>query len=236
MEQCDETKPVCSRCRKSNHDCKYRDQADLLFRNQTAFAAQRAEESWRKRSKSHKRTFSESFASGKSPSSDRSSPSSTGHQRSVSDSRGNHQSLLSSSENDQTHHVYNGTTSKLGLGNTVALQTQPDLRRLAYERFIYDFVSPQSPNKSPEEPSDALWTFIPTLYQSATEDSCIATVVNAVAYINFHNRCNVPQAKVLAEDCLGKAFNLLSKAIADKKLAATNEALCSVYLMGVYEV
>ncbi|KAH7401568.1 hypothetical protein BKA66DRAFT_545309 [Pyrenochaeta sp. MPI-SDFR-AT-0127] len=234
--KCDEAKPVCSRCNKSKYNCRYRDQADLLFRNQTAFAAQRAEESWRKRSKSHQRTLSESLASRKYPSCDKSSPSSRRHQRSISDSHNSHQSLLNNFEYDPTYHIFNGAASTLILDNlTMAPPVNPDLRRLAYERFIYDFVSPQSPNRLPEEPSDALWTFIPTLYQKAAEDSCIATVVNAVAYINFDNRCNAPQAKALAEDCLGKAFTLLSKAIADKKLAATNEALCSVYLMGVYE-
>lgn len=64
----------------------------------------------------------------------------------------------------------------------------------------------------------------------------MATVVHAVSYINFANRCNAPHAETLAEECLGKGILLLSKMIGDKKLAASNEALCSVYLMGVYEV
>src|SRR5690242_9558535 len=74
VAQCDETKPACNRCSKSNHECNYRDQADLFFRNQTAFAAQRAEDSWRKRSKSHRRTLSSSSDSGRSPSNESISP------------------------------------------------------------------------------------------------------------------------------------------------------------------
>jgi hypothetical protein len=112
----------------------------------------------------------------------------------------------------------------------------PDLRRLAYERFLYDFVILESPNHPSNEPSDALWSFIPVLYQRAADDSCVATVINAVAYANFAHRCNAPHAEALGEESLGKGMVLLSKMIADKKQAVSDEALCSVYLMGVYEV
>lgn len=74
------------------------------------------------------------------------------------------------------------------------------------------------------------------LYNRAAEDSCVATVVNAVAYVNFANRCNAPQAEALGEEALGKGMLLLSKMISDKKQAMSDEALCSVYLMGVFEV
>ncbi|KAF2809759.1 uncharacterized protein BDZ99DRAFT_571519 [Mytilinidion resinicola] len=61
--KCDEAKPTCSRCQKTGHECQYRDQSDLLFRNQTAIAAQKAEDGWRKRatkSASHSSKSSES--------------------------------------------------------------------------------------------------------------------------------------------------------------------------------
>lgn len=119
---------------------------------------------------------------------------------------------------------------------TIAPEPVPDLRHLAYERFLYDFIILESPNHPSNEPSDALWSFVPVLYQEAAENSCVANVVNAVAYVNFANRCNAPQAEALGEECLGRAMVLLSKMIADKKQAASDEALCSVYLMGVYEV
>lgn len=123
------------------------------------------------------------------------------------------------------------------IGNlSISPGIKPDIRRLAYERFLYDFVSPESPNRAPDEPSDALYTFIPTLYQLTPENSCLATVVHAVSYVNFANRCNAPHAETLAEESLGKGILMLAKMIADPKLAASNEALCSVYLLGVYEV
>ncbi|KAF1849787.1 uncharacterized protein K460DRAFT_300146 [Cucurbitaria berberidis CBS 394.84] len=215
--KCDEASPVCGRCSKSGHDCKYRDQADLLFRNQTASAAQKAEESWRKRSKSHqRRDISEGSTSNNTPPSDKSSP---------------YEPL-----NEPPYHVSDVNTSIVHFDElTIAPRVKPDILRLAYDRFIYDFVLPKSPNRPPDQPSDALFSFIPILYENAAEDSCLATVVNAVAYVNFANRCNAPQAEALAEECLGKGITMLSKVIADKILAGTNDTLCSVYLMGIYE-
>ena len=203
----------------------------MLFRNQTAFAAQRAEDSWRKRSKSHQRALSGSSDSQRSPQSDGISP--TGRTR--------HPSISISGAQRQSATIYEGHTDLFD-GNakfdnlSIAPELTPDLRRIAYERFLYDFVILESPNRPSDEPSDALWSFIPVLYNRAAEDSCVATVVNAVAYVNFANRCNAPQAEALGEECLGRGMVLLSKMIADKKQAVSDEALCSVYLMGVYEV
>lgn len=204
----------------------------MLFRNQTAFAAQRAEDSWRKRSKSHQRALSGSSDSRKSPPSDSISPIARTRQPSFSGAR-----RLSS-----TIYEYH-TDSTDGSPNidrfdqlSITSNVKPDLRQLAYERFVYDFILPESPNQPLDEPSDSLWSFVPILYGRAAEDSCVAAVVNAVAYVNFANRCNAPQAEALGEECMGKAMGMLSKMIADKKQALSDEALCSVYMMGAYEV
>ena len=101
---------------------------------------------------------------------------------------------------------------------------------------MYDFVLPDPPNRNKNEATDALWIFIPLLYEHSPQDSLIALTVDAVSYVNYANRCHDTHAAALAEECLGKAIPMLTKVIADKKHAATDETLCSVYLMGVYEV
>jgi hypothetical protein len=233
-KQCDEARPACARCSKASHECKYRDQADILFRNQTASAAQRAEESWRKRSKSHQRaSVAESSVSIKTPPSDESTPPHLDDQRSSSGSVHS----PSGASDDHTHDASNDIAPIIDLSQmTITPVINPDFRRQAFERFVYDFVLPDSPNRLKDEPSDALWTYIPVLYQGAPEDSLVVTVVDAVSYVNFANRCNAPHAGALGEECLGKGIAMLTKIIADKKQSATNETLCSVYLMGVYEV
>ncbi|KAF2471721.1 uncharacterized protein BDR25DRAFT_324876 [Lindgomyces ingoldianus] len=214
--KCDETKPICNRCHKSNHDCKYRDQSDLLFRNQTAFAAQKAEESWRKRSKSHQRAESDGSSYHSSPSTHQSPPS-------------NHSSPRSDLASDPS-------ASLADFNNlSVSHSLPPDLHRLAYERFLYDWIVLETPNKNSDEPSDAIWDFLPLLYQRSAEGSCLAAVISAISYANFSSRCNAPQALGLAEEHIGKGIKLLQKAIADPKQAGTDETLAAVYLMGVYE-
>ncbi|KNG43956.1 acyl-CoA oxidase [Stemphylium lycopersici] len=225
---------VLAKLYKAGHECKYRDQADILFRNQTASAAQRAEESWRKRSKSHQRasTAESSTAYIKTPPSDESTPPTLDDTRSSSGSVHS----PSGSTDDPSQDPSSVTASIIDLSKmTITPVVNPDFRRRAFERFVYDFVMPDSPTRPKDEPSDALWTFIPVLYQGASDDSLIATAVDAVAYVNFSNRCNDPHAATLGEECVAKAIPMLTKVIADKKQAATNEALCSVYLMGVYE-
>ncbi|KAF2849023.1 hypothetical protein T440DRAFT_469769 [Plenodomus tracheiphilus IPT5] len=232
--KCDEKKPICSRCVKSSIDCKYRDQGDLLFRNQTASAAQRAEESWRKRSKSNQREVSESSTSNTSPPSDESSPSAT-HQSNVGGQQSHHSSPHGSTD-EYMHNASDVVAPIPDLADMhITSDVEPDLRQLAYERFVYDFVSPDDPNRPPEQPTDSLWAFMPVIYQNAAQGSCYRTVLDAVAYVNYANRCADPEAMALAEESMAKGINLISKSIADKKLAATDETLCAVYLLGVYE-
>jgi hypothetical protein len=119
---------------------------------------------------------------------------------------------------------------------TIVQNPSPDIRRLAYERFVYDFVALESPNCPVDEPSDALWGFLPELYRKSGDNSCVVAIIDAVAYTNFAHRCNAPQAETLAEQSLGTGMTLLAKTIANEQHAASNEALAAVYFLGFYEV
>ena len=194
-----------------------------MFRNQTAIAAQKAEDSWRKRAKSYQQTASASSASHQS------SPSNTGDSPQNSLRRPSPQSE-SSPEASSSSYIF--TIDSLSL----AQQIRPDLQRLAYERFVYDFVILDSPNHDPNTPSSAVWNFIPPLYQDAAEGSPLKTIVHAVAYANFGARCNAPYVQALAKENLAKGLRLLQKTLSDKEQAPSDHALCSVYLLGVMEV
>jgi hypothetical protein len=153
--------------------------------------------------------------------------------------------------NELRPRTFGSTTPEKSLGTaTVATPTRTrspdtaavsptikqDLLRLAYERFVYDFVASEDPNRPPDEPSDALFSFVPLLYQHAAPNSCLTAVVNAVAYMNFANRCHAPLAATLAEESFGEGIRILSGLLTDTEKAASNDALCSVHLMGVFEV
>ncbi|ORY05571.1 hypothetical protein BCR34DRAFT_519492 [Clohesyomyces aquaticus] len=236
--KCDETKPACDRCNKSGHDCRYRDQSDLMFKNQTASAAQKAEESWRKRSKSNQREERDVSSHGSNV---------TTHQTPPSDQSSPNNDWLSSDLSGPLERLTN-----LSVNNS---SIPPDLHRLAYERFLYDWVALDTPRKDPSEtsdgifdwvtqntpsadpsePSDGIFDWIPPLYQRSARGSCFASVVDALAYLNFSCRCNFPQAQGLAEESIGKSIKLLQAAIADPIEAKTDSTLGAVYLMGVYE-
>ncbi|KAL7776901.1 hypothetical protein CFE70_007321 [Pyrenophora teres f. teres 0-1] len=239
------TNVISWKAHKASNECKYRDQSDILFRNQTASAAQRAEESWRKRSKSHQRapaiekTAIEKTAIEKTTVVAKTLPSDESTPPALTDDQGSSSGSAhspSDSTDDQAQEAASTITSIIDLSKmSITPALNPDFRRKAFERFVYDFVLPDSPDRDPNEPTDALWMFVPLLYEKAPQNSLIATTVDAVSYVNYANRCHDSHAAILAEECLAKAFPLLTKVIAEKKHAASNETLCSVYLMGVYE-
>lgn len=196
----------------------------MLFRDQTAAAAQRAEGSWRKRTKSHQRALSESSLSASIASSSHSS------------SYPEHIRPATVGSKTPEGNLFPDLPTRSEGSSPIPPTVTRDLLQLSYERFIYDFVASENPNRPPEEPSDALFSFVPLLYQHAEPDSCLTSTVNAVAYMNFANRCNWPQAATLAEESFGTALRILSGVLADPSKAASNDALCSVHLMEVFEV
>ncbi|KAF2258348.1 hypothetical protein CC78DRAFT_126080 [Lojkania enalia] len=209
--KCDENKPECNRCSKSGRECRYRDQDNLFFRNQTPFAAQKAEESWRKRSKSNQHVESD-HSDRVSPQSKYQSPGSTHTDSPDTLSSNRSLDVLSLSHDSQTN-----------------------LRRASYERFLYDFVISQWPGTDASQASEGVLEWLPTLYEKSPEGSCFKTVVDAISYANYSARHKVPEAKILAEECAGKGIQMLRRLIADKQQAATDDALGSVYVLGMYE-
>ncbi|KIW05931.1 uncharacterized protein PV09_03124 [Verruconis gallopava] len=61
--KCDEGQPICERCTKGGFECTYRDEFDLLLRNQTTETAEKAKRKWRSRAKKLEERTSSSHAS-----------------------------------------------------------------------------------------------------------------------------------------------------------------------------
>jgi hypothetical protein len=208
----------------------------LLFRNETTVAAQRAEDSWRKRSKLHlqERNDSSSNPGTEKPSS---STTLTGFGRTFAGKvRSSFRAGSGNTKGDKPYapeaHVSIPEVENLAISPAV----EPDLVDRAYTRFLYDFVTYGSPNRPQGEPVDAIYIFVPGLYERTAPGSCLATIVQAVSYANFANRCNAPEAAAQGEECFTRGITMLSKIISDKQKVASDEVLCSTYLMGVYEV
>lgn len=203
-----------------------------MFRNETSVAAQRAEDSWRKRSKLNLR---ENGEASRSQGLRKASSSATLKDLGRSIAGKVRSSLPSQDETSGTPDVEFEPAAQLQtLAITPAIA--PDLCDVAYTRFLYDFVTHGSAKKIPGEPSDGIFTFVPALYERAPPNSILVTITRAVSYINFANRCNSAEAAARGEELFGKGITMLSKAVSDKQKAASDEVLCSTYLMGVYEV
>lgn len=102
------------------------------------------------------------------------------------------------------------------------------LYRLAYNRFILDFVLP---NNSTDRDGliDGFLEFLPNFYEQPSPDSCLFAAVLA------DGRFKSPKARLLGSEYCGKALKLIQYAIQDYSQAESDETLFAVYLLGIYE-
>lgn len=102
----------------------------------------------------------------------------------------------------------------------------PPLSEVAYNRLYYDFVSPWL----------GTLTRLRQQLQEASLDSCLVPVVAAVAYANFHGRCNSPEAKRASGVHYGLALQRLATTMTDAVEMQRDEILMVIWLLGMYEV
>ncbi|KAF2097001.1 hypothetical protein NA57DRAFT_57611 [Rhizodiscina lignyota] len=65
--KCDQTHPACQRCLKSGQACEYKDEFELIHRNQTKTAEKTAKDKWRQRATKEQSSHSPSSTSSSSP-------------------------------------------------------------------------------------------------------------------------------------------------------------------------
>jgi hypothetical protein len=102
----------------------------------------------------------------------------------------------------------------------------PPLSELAYNRLYYDFVNPWP---------GTLGRLRHQLWETAP-NSCLVSVVAAVAYANFHGRCNSQEAKKASSVHYGLALQRLATIMTDAREMQRDEVLMVIWLLGMYEV
>lgn len=100
------------------------------------------------------------------------------------------------------------------------------LYELAYRRFCFDFISPFPVGLRK----------LPQLLYKAFPDSCLCTIVAAVAYVNYDGRCNSPEARQEGRKSYGIALKKFADSMSDNKVVQSDESLMVVFLMSLYEV
>lgn len=77
---------------------------------------------------------------------------------------------------------------------------------------------------------------LPRLLFQAFPDSCLCAIVAAVSYVNYHGRCNSPEARREGQKYYGIALKKFATLMADTNAVQSDESLMVVFLMSFYEV
>lgn len=109
---------------------------------------------------------------------------------------------------------------------TIPASLGPTLAEAAYNRLYYDFVLPWP----------ATLNRLRQHMRETAPNSCLVSVVAAVAYANFHGRCYSPEAKRLSGAHYGQALQRLAATMADPVAMQRDEILMVIWLLGMYEV
>ncbi|KAJ5168556.1 uncharacterized protein N7482_004150 [Penicillium canariense] len=100
------------------------------------------------------------------------------------------------------------------------------LYEAAYNRLCYDFVIPWPGSLKR----------LPKLMSTTAPNSCLVSVVAAVAYANFHGRCKSHEAKAASGIHYGRALQKLATTLSDPADMQRDEILMVIFLLGMYEM
>jgi hypothetical protein len=77
---------------------------------------------------------------------------------------------------------------------------------------------------------------LPKILETAAEDSCIFTVVKALAHANYHGRYGCQEANEASRLLYGEALQQLAMLMSDPDEMQRDEALMVIFLFSLYEV
>jgi hypothetical protein len=196
--QCDLQKPTCSLCKKLGEECEYRDNFELVHRDQTIITEKRAQEKWRRRLTTQQ---------------DSSIPS-------------------VSVEHYKTAGLQLQATQPWSSGmHGLSIQPCSSFQDLALPRFLFDFVnSPGIPSRK------TTLALLPRMYTDSAPDSFLGATVNAVALANFAGRFKHAEARKTAVRYYITALQQFAIAAKDPETMQSEQALFSIFLLGLYEV
>ncbi|KAJ5290864.1 hypothetical protein N7478_000115 [Penicillium angulare] len=96
----------------------------------------------------------------------------------------------------------------------------------AYRRFNYDFISP----------FPGALSKLPQLLFENAPDSCLYSAVAAVAYANYHSRCQSEEAKEAGNVSYGETLQKFAAKMADPIEVQRDDNLMVIFLMSMYEM
>ncbi|CAD6455397.1 43c764f5-66bf-4e82-bdf5-7b8cae458007 [Sclerotinia trifoliorum] len=221
--KCDETKPTCLQCQKSRRQCPgYKDDFDLVFRNETKATERRARRSLKNKKGNHNNTQT---GSGNRRDGDRkfSIVSSAGADAEMMYSTaGMDLAKIESSGNDPT----SSDASGLQVGFTSSIEQQAPCY------FMSNFVIiPQSGQMR------GSFDWVLPLIKTEPSDSALSLSFQAVAMASLANRPSARGSKLMysAIDQYAKALKVVNLALQNPVQQKTDQTLASILLLGFFE-
>ncbi|RDW73766.1 hypothetical protein BP5796_07208 [Coleophoma crateriformis] len=213
--KCDETKPTCLQCQKSRRQCPgYKDDFDLVFRNETQATERRARKSNNakkintqlvQRKDAAQRSFSISSNSSEDANDDR--------------------SLITPTSATST-----GSTSATYAALQGDLQVPVEQQALCY--FLANFVYlPQHSN------SKGFFDFLLPMMKAEQPDSQLSTAIQAVAMASLANRPNSRGSPLMVQAVAhyAKALKATNIALQSPAQQKSDQTLASILLLGFFE-
>jgi hypothetical protein len=210
--QCDFTQPGCFRCAKLDVACTgYRDEQDLLFRNQNEISYSRKKKS---------RTPSKR----KSPS-NRGSPSSTSSLAALERS------------DDSTKLLYTkpvDTSAIRYIADSLPLQISYDWELCSVSIVLHQFSAPVC--DSGNSRYFGYLDFLPDLYSESANSSCLSLATNAVAKTYISNTRNIMLSGNDQIRTYSQALKALQRALDDLSERSKDSKIICVWLLSMFEV
>ncbi|KAM0179922.1 hypothetical protein ACHAPC_007905 [Botrytis cinerea] len=222
--KCDETKPTCNQCQKSRRQCPgYKDDFDLVFRNETKATERRA-----RRSLKNKRGSNNNTQIGPVNRSDASRKFSIMSNSSSSDAELMYSTTgmdLAKIESDG-----NDASSSEALGLQVAFASPIEQQAPCY--FMSNFVIiPQSGQ------ARGSFDWVLPLIKTEASDSALSLSFQAVAMASLANRPNARGSNLmhLAIENYAKALKVVNLALQNSVQQKADQTLASIILLGFFE-
>ncbi|KAG4026342.1 hypothetical protein MFRU_042g00700 [Monilinia fructicola] len=221
--KCDETKPTCLQCQKSRRQCPgYKDDFDLVFRNETKATERRARRSMKNKKGNNTSTQS---VSGSGRDGNRKLPTSSSNSSDAELS-------YPATGTDLTKYVSdNGPSSSSGSpGLQVGFSSSIEQQAPCY--FMSNFViTPQSGQMR------GSFDYILPLIKTEPPTSALSLSFQAVAMASLANRPNARGSPLMhsAIDQYAKALKVVNLALQNPVQQKTDQTLASILLLGFFE-
>ncbi|TGO42094.1 hypothetical protein BHYA_0012g00080 [Botrytis hyacinthi] len=222
--KCDETKPTCNQCQKSRRQCPgYKDDFDLVFRNETKATERRA-----RRSLKNKRGSNNNTQIGSVTRNDASRKFSI-----VSNSSSNDAEITYSTTGTDLAKIEsdgNDSSSSDALGLQVAFTSPIEQQAPCY--FMSNFVIiPQGGQMR------GSFDWVLPLIKTEASDSALSISFQAVAMASLANKPNARGSNLmhLAIENYAKALKVVNLALQNPVQQKSDQTLASIILLGFFE-